>query len=81
MGSIGQLPVAVLGALALKWLLVRFESAVTEIRVALASVRDPIPTVAVVVAAWSHFDLVYKPAAAASLAMRGPPTFVRFSPN
>jgi hypothetical protein len=81
MGSIGQLPVAVLGALALKWLLVRFESAVTEIRVALASIPRPISPVAVVVSMWSHYDLVRRPIAGASPAKRGPPSCVRFSPN
>jgi hypothetical protein len=81
MGSVGQLPVALLGALALKWLLVRFESAVSEIRVAPASVPTPISPVAVVVSAWNHHVLVYRPNAGASLAKRGPPSSVRFSSN
>ena len=81
MGSIGQLPVAILGALALKWLLVRFESAVAEIRVALASIPRPISPVAAVVSVWNHHDLICRPVAGASLAKRGPPSFVRFSPN
>lgn len=80
-GSIGQLPVAILGALALKWLLVRFVSAVTEIRVALASVRKSSSPLVVVVSAWSHDDLVRRPKAGASLAKRGPPSSLRFSPN
>ena len=81
MGSIGQLPAAILGALALKWLLVRFEAAVTKIRVALASVRSPISSVAAVVSAWSHYDLVYRPVAGASLAKRGPPFSVSLAPT
>ena len=81
MGSIGQLPVALLGALALKWLLVRFEAAVIEIRVAPASIPWSISPVAVVVSIWSHYDLVRRPIAGASLAQRGPPSYVRFSSN
>jgi hypothetical protein len=79
MGSVGQLPVALLGALALKWLLVRFETAVTEIRVALAYVPRSISPLIVVVSAWSHDDLVRRPTAFTSLAKRGPPSSVRFS--
>lgn len=81
MGSIGQLPVAVLGALALKWLLVRLEPAVSEIRVALASIPESISPVAVMVSVLNHRDLVYRPVVGASLAKRGPPPYVRFSPN
>ena len=36
-GGLGQLPVAVAGAIALRWLLVRFEAAVDVIRVALSA--------------------------------------------
>jgi hypothetical protein len=81
MGSVGQLPVAILGALALKWLLVRFESAVSEIRVALASLPKPISPVAVVVSEWNHDVVAHRPNAGASHAKRGPPSFVRFSSN
>ena len=80
-GSVGQLPVALLGALALKSLLLRFESAVAEIRVALASVRKSSSPLIVVVSAWSHDDLVRRPRAGASFAKRGPPSSLRFSPN
>jgi glucan phosphoethanolaminetransferase (alkaline phosphatase superfamily) len=81
MGSVGQLPVALLAALALKWLLVRFESAITELRVAILSIRMRISTAALVIYAWSHFDLALKPVACASLAKRGPPSSMRFSSN
>jgi len=81
MGSVGQLPVALLGALALKWLLVRFETAVAEIRVALASAPKSISPLFVVVSAWSQDDLVRRPIAGVSLTKRGPPSFVRLSPN
>ena len=80
-GSVGQLPVAILGALALKWLLVRFETAVTEIRVALAAIRTPISSLAVVVSILSHRDFICRTIAGASLAKRGPPSSLRFSPN
>ena len=83
LGAVGQLPVAILGALALKWLLVRFESAVTAIRIALSSVRISASPVAVRVAAWPNLDhdLVLRPAAGPSLAKRGPPSSLRFSSN
>jgi hypothetical protein len=81
MGSIGQLPVALLGALALKWLLVRFEAAVTEIRVALASIPGPVATATVVVSVWNHRVPAYRATTAASHPKRGPPSYVRFSPN
>lgn len=81
MGSIGQLPVAIVGALALKWLLVRVEAAVTEIRVAVASIPEPISAAAVVVSVWNHHVLVYRAITAASRAKRGPPFYVRFSLN
>jgi hypothetical protein len=81
MGSVGQLPVALLAALALKWLLVRFESAITELRVAPLSIRIRIPTAALVICAWSHFDLALRPVAGASLAKRGPPSLLRLGPT
>ena len=81
MGSIGQLPVAMVGALALKWLLVRFEAAVTEIRVALASIPEPISPVAAAVSGWNHHVVVNRPIAGAWRAKRGPPSSLRFSPD
>jgi hypothetical protein len=81
MGSAGQLPVALLAALALKWLLVRFESAITELRVALPSIRVPVAPAAVAFSAWSRSDVVLRPVASASLAKRGPPSSSRFSSN
>jgi hypothetical protein len=81
MGSIGQLPVALLGALALKWLLVRFESALTEIRIAPASVHTPISPAALVVSLWNHHVLVLRTVAGAMLAKRGPPSYVRLGPT
>jgi hypothetical protein len=81
-GTLGQLPVAAAAALALRWLLVRFESAVHEIRQAL-SVRwlEPRPVSSVVVPFWrvSNAALLLSSVAGASLIKRGPPSSVRFS--
>jgi hypothetical protein len=81
-GTLGQLPVAAAAALALRWLLVRFESAVHEIRLAL-SVRwlEPRPVSSVVVPFWraSTAALLLSCVAGASLIKRGPPSSVRFS--
>jgi hypothetical protein len=81
MGSVGQLPVALLAAFALKWLLVRFESAVTELWVAFPSVRLRIGPAVSVICAWSHADLALRPVAVTSIAKRGPPSSLRFSSN
>lgn len=80
-GSVGQLPVAVLAALALKWLLVRFDSAVDELRASLRPVRMPVAPPEVAISLFTHIDLVLKSVAGASLAKRGPPFFMRFSSN
>jgi hypothetical protein len=81
MGSVGQLPVALLAALAFKWLLVRFEAAVIQLRVAVAPGPKPIAPVAIAIPAWSQLDFVLRPVAGSSLAKRGPPSSVRFSPS
>ncbi|HXN77435.1 MAG TPA: hypothetical protein VN965_01525 [Candidatus Dormibacteraeota bacterium] len=80
-GSVGQLPVAILAALALKWLVVRFESAVTELWVPGPSVPTRIVPAASVICAWSHFDLALRPVAGASIAERGPPSLLRLGPT
>ena len=81
LGAVGQLPVAILGALALKWLLIRFESAVTAIRIALSSTRPCAEPTAPTLMAWrcASQDLVLQPSAGPSLAKRGPPSSLRFS--
>ena len=80
-GSVGQLPVALLAALALKWLLVRFDSAVAELRAALRPVRMPVARPEVAISLVTQLDLVLKSVAGASLAKRGPPFLMRFSSN
>jgi hypothetical protein len=81
-GTLGQLPVAVVAATALRWLLVRFESAVNEIRLALVELRlPPRPVAQVVIPVWraSNSALLLSRVAGASLVKRGPPSSLRFS--
>ena len=81
-GTLGQLPIAVVAATALRWLLVRFESAVDEIRLALAEHRSaPRFIQPVVLAVWqaSNAALLLSRIAGGSLVKRGPPSSVRFS--
>jgi len=75
LGTLGQLPVALIAAAGLRWLLARFESAVHEIRIALAAVPSPLAFVALVALVRNPADrnLLLVPAAGASLAKRGPP--------
>jgi hypothetical protein len=82
-GTLGQLPVAMIAAAGLRWILARFESAVREIRIALAAVAPPGASMAVAACAWSQVDrnLAPRPVAGASLAKRGPPSSLRFSSN
>jgi len=82
-GTLGQLPVALVAAAGLRWLLSRFENAVTQIRLALASTSRHVAPVAVAVSVWINPDhnLALEPTAFASLAKRGPPSSLRFSPS
>jgi hypothetical protein len=76
-GTLGQLPVAVIAAVSLRWLLARFESAVTGIRVALAALPKPLsPPIAIAVSVSVHDNpaLTLRSAAGAALAKRGPPS-------
>jgi hypothetical protein len=80
-GTLGQLPVAVVAAAGLRWLLARFDGSVTEIRLALASVPGQLVSPGIAILIWSHTDKprLLRSAAGAALAKRGPPSFVRFS--
>jgi hypothetical protein len=80
-GTLGQLPVAVVAAAGLRWLLARFEAAVTEIRIALATIPTQLFSHAIAIPIWGHTDgaSIHRSAAGASLAKRGPPSSVRFS--
>jgi hypothetical protein len=80
-GTLGQLPVAMIGAAGLRWLLARFEGAVAEIRTGLAAVPRQLAPAATAVPFWRHPNqhLVLKSAVGASLAKRGPPSSLRVS--
>jgi hypothetical protein len=80
-GTLGQLPVAVLAAAGVRWILVRFESAIGEIRIALAAVPKHTSPIALVVFPWGQLDrnLVLRPVTGASLIKRGPPSSWRVS--
>lgn len=82
-GTLGQLPVAVIAAAGLRWMLARFESAIQEIRIALAAVPSSVAPVAVAALAWSQSNrnLLLRPVAGASLSKRGPPPSLRISSN
>jgi hypothetical protein len=78
-GTLGQLPVALVAAAGLRWLLARFETAIAEIRVALVSIPKPLfsPAIAIPIGRHTGRAWVLRSAVGASLAKRGPPSFVR----
>ena len=79
-GTLGQLPIALVAAAGLRWLLARLESAITEIRIALASTPAQLSVQGLAILLSSYTaDLVLRSMAGASLAKRGPPFAVRFS--
>jgi hypothetical protein len=80
-GTLGQLPVALIAAAGLRWLLARFEDAVTQIRIALASTPRQIAPAAIVVSVQGDFTQLLKPVVGAALAKRAPPSSVRLSPS
>lgn len=79
-GTLGQLPVAIVAAAGLRWLLARFEAAVTEIRIALASVPSRLAPPSIAIPMWVQTKRasIFKSVAGASLAKRGPPPLLRF---
>jgi hypothetical protein len=80
-GTLGQLPIAAVGALALRWLSARVEAAVGLIRdvVNATAPLRPAPLVPIPVYAASDEALLTAPIARSSLAKRGPPTSLRIS--
>jgi len=80
-GSLGQLPVAAISAVALRWLLVRFEAAVSEIRSIAARTpqRRPLVPVAVVLARPAGGAVLQSRPATSPITRRGPPSLPRFS--
>jgi hypothetical protein len=77
-GTLGQLPVALVAAAGLRWLLARVEGAVTQLRIALVSIPFTLAT-----SVWAGIDhsLVLTPTASLLMAKRGPPSSLRFSPS
>jgi hypothetical protein len=82
-GTLGQLPVALIAAAGLRWLMTRVERAIEEIRIALATIPWRVSWLGVVPPAWGHINsgLILLSPAGASLAKRGPPSSPRFSSN
>jgi len=80
-GTLGQLPVAVVAAAGLRWLLAQFEAAIAELRIALASMPRQLFSPGIAIPIQSHTDgaWILRSVACASLAKRGPPSCVRFS--
>jgi hypothetical protein len=80
-GTLGQLPVAAIGAIALRWLWTRFESAVDDLRAVLSVASGPQAPLAVAVAHRPLSDraLLLSQVAGGSLGKRGPPSPLRFS--
>ena len=77
-GALGQLPIAIVSATALGWILARFEAAVDKIRCVIA-VRQPAPVpIAVAVRVWAQPDgtFLLSRVAGASLSKRGPPSSI-----
>lgn len=76
-GALGQLPIAVIAALALRWVGVRVEAAVGAIReIVITTVPMPIAAVPVAIPAYAAQDraLLMARVAGTSLARRGPPS-------
>jgi hypothetical protein len=82
-GTLGQLPIAAIAALALGWLSACVESAVGAIREAIgaAAVVTPLPPVAILANAAPDRALLMSRVAGSSLAKRGPPSSIRVSPT
>lgn len=75
-GTLGQLPVAALAAVALGWLARRYETAVSDVRAVLNARPSSLPLGAVAIPVWVTPDgaSFLSQVAGASLAKRGPPT-------
>ena len=75
-GTLGQLPVAAVAAIGLRWLWTRFESAVQELRAVLAMVSAPVVPHLLTVQLWpaANGSVLRLHPAGGSLNQRGPPT-------
>ncbi len=78
-GTLGQLPVALVAAAGLRWLSVRFESAVSVIRFALAMHSGRPHPIATVVVVWpdTEREPLFAATTGRSAAKRGPPSSLR----
>ena len=78
-GTLGQLPVALVAAAGLRWLMARLEAALTQIRIALTSITRQVPSTWIAIPIWGHSGQAWilRSALGASLAKRGPPSYVR----
>jgi hypothetical protein len=78
LGTVGQLPVAILGAVAFKWLLVRVESAVVALRTIVAATRFAIATLpALLLPRALRLEPALIQACPAAYIKRGPPPSLR----
>jgi hypothetical protein len=80
-GTLGQLPVAAIAAIALGWLARRYESLVNDVRAVLNARPTSLPLAALAIPVWvtpSRARLLAQ-VAGASLAKRGPPSSSRVS--
>lgn len=74
-GTMGQLPVAAMAAIGLRWLWTRFEAAVQDLRALLTAVRTPRIPVLITVQAWPapNNSLLRSQLVRGSPSKRGPP--------
>jgi hypothetical protein len=78
LGTVGQLPVAIIAALALKWIFVRIESAVLDLRTVVASIRFAIATLPLVLLPRvMSLEPALVEACPAAYIKRGPPPSLR----
>jgi hypothetical protein len=82
-GTLGQLPVAVIAAAGLRWLFVRFDPALGQIRTALAAAPREFSWTGFAIPRWGSASnkLILSSVAGASLVKRGPPSSLRVSSN
>lgn len=83
-GTLGQLPIAVVAAAGLRWLMARFDSAINEIRIAFTTSPNHLSWVGLpAVPRQGHHsrELVLMYVAGASHAKRAPPSSLRISSN
>jgi hypothetical protein len=75
-GTLGQLPVAAVAAIGLRWLWTRFEAAVEDLRAVFTAVRTPRIPALIAVQAWPapNSALLRSQLARSSPSKRGPPT-------